>query len=142
MIFRGDGDLLATNAEALVNTVNTVGVMGKGIALQFKLAFPDNYAAYEAACKRGEVQIGRMFVFHRENDPRIIINFPTKRHWRGQSKIEDIKSGLKVLIEVVRKERIKSIAVPPLGCGNGGLDWEEVRPLITHAFSELPDVNA
>jgi O-acetyl-ADP-ribose deacetylase (regulator of RNase III) len=141
MIFRADGDLLATDAEALVNTVNTVGVMGKGIALQFKLAFPDNYAAYEAACKHGEVQIGKMFVFHRENNPRIIINFPTKRHWKGKSKIEDIESGLTALIEVVRKERIKSIAVPPLGCGFGGLDWGEVRPLITQAFSEVPDVS-
>jgi O-acetyl-ADP-ribose deacetylase (regulator of RNase III) len=142
MIFRADGDLLATDAEALVNTVNTVGVMGKGIALQFKLAFPDNYTAYAAACERGEVQIGKMFVFHRrENNPRIIINFPTKRHWKGNSKIEDIKSGLKALIELVKKERIKSIAVPPLGCGNGGLDWGDVRPLITQAFSELPDVN-
>src|SRR5712672_1984646 len=105
MIFRGDGDLLKTPADALVNTVNTVGVMGKGIALQFKLAFPDNYAAYEAACKRGEVQIGKMFLFHREKNPRIIINFPTKRHWKGKSKIEDIKFGLKALIEVVRKEQ-------------------------------------
>jgi O-acetyl-ADP-ribose deacetylase (regulator of RNase III) len=140
MIFRADGDLLATDAEALVNTVNTVGVMGKGIALQFKLAFPDNYAAYETACKRSEVQIGKMFLFHRQNNPRVIINFPTKRHWKGKSKIEDIKAGLKALIEVVKKERITSIAVPPLGCGNGGLDWAEVHPLITQAFAELPDV--
>ena len=140
MIVRGDGDLLKTPAEALVNTVNTVGIMGKGIALQFKLAYPDNYAAYEAACKREEVQIGKMFVFHRENNPRFIINFPTKRHWKGKSKIEDIKSGLKALIEVVKKECIHSIAVPPLGCGNGGLDWDEVRPLIEQAFLELRDV--
>src|SRR5580692_10257343 len=140
MIFRADGDLLATDAEALVNTVNTVGVMGKGIALQFKLAFPDNYTAYEAACKRGEVQIGKMFLFHRHNNPRVIINFPTKRHWKGKSKIEDIKAGLEALIEVVKKEHVSSIAVPPLGCGNGGLDWAEVHPLIAQAFSELPDV--
>ncbi len=140
MIFRGDGDLLKTPADALVNTVNTVGVMGKGIALQFKLAFPDNYAAYEAACKRGDVQIGKMFVFRREKNPRFIINFPTKRHWRGKSKIEDIESGLKALIQVVKEEHIKSIAVPPLGCGNGGLDWEQVRPLIEEAFLELPDL--
>jgi O-acetyl-ADP-ribose deacetylase (regulator of RNase III) len=140
MIFRGDGDLLKTPADALVNTVNTVGVMGKGIALQFKLAFPDNYVAYEAACKHGDVQIGKMFVFRREKNPRFIINFPTKRHWKGKSKIEDIESGLKALIQVVKQERIKSIAVPPLGCGNGGLDWEQVRPLIEEAFLELPDV--
>lgn len=141
MIFHAEGDLLATDADALVNTVNTVGVMGRGIALQFKLAFPENYAAYEAACKREEVQLGKMFVFHRSaNNPRIIINFPTKQHWKGKSKIEDIKSGLKALIEVVKKERIHSIAVPPLGCGNGGLDWDDVRPLIEQAFAELPDV--
>jgi len=140
MIFRGDGDLLKTPADALVNTVNTVGVMGKGIALQFKLAFPDNYAAYEAACNRGDVQIGKMFVFRREKNPRLIINFPTKKHWKGKSKMEDIESGLKALIQVVKKEHIKSIAVPPLGCGNGGLDWEQVRPLIEEAFLELPDV--
>jgi len=141
MVYRAEGDLLATNAEALVNTVNTVGVMGKGIALQFKQAFPDNYAAYEAACKRDEVQVGKMFVFHRSvNNPRIIINFPTKKHWKGKSKIEDIKSGLRALIEVVKEECIHSIAVPPLGCGNGGLDWEEVRPLIEQSFAKLPDV--
>jgi O-acetyl-ADP-ribose deacetylase (regulator of RNase III) len=141
MIFRADGDLLATDAQALVNTVNTVGVMGKGIALQFKLAFPDNYKAYERACKRGDVQIGKMFVFHREDSPRVIINFPTKSHWKGKSKMEDIKSGLKALIQVVKNEHIKSIAVPPLGCGNGGLDWADVQPLITQAFSEVPDVD-
>src|SRR5260370_2421441 len=138
MIYKAEGDLLSTDAEALVNTVNTVGVMGKGIALQFKLAFPDNYSAYEAACKHEEVQIGKMFVFHRENNPRIIINFPTKRHWKGKSKIEDIKSGLKALIKVVRKDNIKSIAVPPLRCGNGGLDWAEVRPWIEQALLDLP----
>src|SRR5260370_36157492 len=119
MIYKAEGDLLSTDAEALVNTVNTVGVMGKGIALQFKQAFPDNYSAYEAACKRGEVQLGRMFVFHRNtlNNPRIIINFPTKEHWRKRSRIEDIESGLQALIEVVESEKIHSIAVPPLGCG-------------------------
>jgi O-acetyl-ADP-ribose deacetylase (regulator of RNase III) len=141
MIYKGHGDLLRTDAEALVNTVNTVGVMGAGIALQFKQAFPENYAAYEAACKREEVKIGKMFVFHRgENNPRIIINFPTKRHWRGMSRIEDIKSGLQALIEIVKKERIRSIAVPPLGCGNGGLDWDVVRPLIEQAFARVPEV--
>jgi O-acetyl-ADP-ribose deacetylase (regulator of RNase III) len=140
MIYKAEGDLLGTNAEALVNTVNTVGVMGKGIALQFKQAFPDNYKAYEAACKHGEVELGRMFVFHRQSDPRIIINFPTKKHWRGKSKIADIESGLRALVEVVRKEKIRSIAVPPLGCGNGGLDWKDVRPRIERAFAELPSV--
>ncbi|MGP0020083.1 MAG: macro domain-containing protein [Candidatus Sulfotelmatobacter sp.] len=141
MIYKAEGDLLGTDAEALVNTVNTVGVMGKGIALQFKMAFPDNYAAYEAACKRDEVQLGKMFVFHRNvGNPRVIVNFPTKGHWRGKSKIEDIESGLRALIDLVKKENIHSIAVPPLGCGNGGLDWDQVRPLIERAFAEVPTV--
>ena len=141
MIYKAEGDLLGTDAEALVNTVNTVGVMGKGIALQFKQAFPDNYKAYEAACKRGEVEPGKMFVFHRSaGNPRVIINFPTKKHWRGKSKIGDIESGLRALIDVVKIERIRSIAVPPLGCGNGGLDWNDVRPLIEKAFSGVPAV--
>src|SRR5260370_31381484 len=142
MIYKAEGDLLSTDAEALVNTVNTVGVMGKGIALQFKQAFPDNYSAYEAACKRGEVELGRMFVFHRNglHNPGIIINFPTKKHWRGKSKIEDIESGLRDLINVVKVENIHSIAVPPLGCGNGGLKWSLVRPRIEQAFAEVPEV--
>jgi O-acetyl-ADP-ribose deacetylase (regulator of RNase III) len=141
MIYKAEGDLLSTDAEALVNTVNTVGVMGKGIALQFKQAFPDNYAAYEAACKRGEVELGKMFVFRRsEGNPRIIINFPTKQHWRAKSKIRDIESGLRDLVRIVKSERIQLIAVPPLGCGNGGLDWSDVRPRIESVFEEVPDV--
>ena len=142
MIYKAEGDLLSTDAEALVNTVNTVGVMGKGIALQFKQAFPDNYAAYATACKRGEVEVGKMFVFHRNtlSNPRIIINFPTKKHWRAKSRIQDVESGLRALIEFVRSEGIRSIAVPPLGCGNGGLDWNQVRPRIEQAFAEVPEV--
>src|SRR5205823_1771855 len=101
-----------------------------------------NYSAYEAACKRGEVQLGKMFVYHRNTftNPRIIVNFPTKQHWRGKSNITDIESGLRELIEVVKTEKIHSIAVPPLGCGNGGLDWAQVRPRIEKAFSQVPDV--
>jgi O-acetyl-ADP-ribose deacetylase (regulator of RNase III) len=142
MILKAKGNLLAADVEALVNTVNSVGVMGKGIALQFKQAFPDNYIAYEAACKRQEVNPGQMFVYHTNtfHNPRFIINFPTKQHWKGKSKIKDIESGLKDLIAVVKAEKIRSIAVPPLGCGNGGLDWAEVRPLIEEAFSNVPDV--
>jgi O-acetyl-ADP-ribose deacetylase (regulator of RNase III) len=105
-------------------------------------AFLDNYAAYAAACKRGEVEPGRMFVFHTNtlHNPRFIINFPTKRHWKGKSRLKDIESGLNDLIEVVQRERIHSIAVPPLGCGNGGLDWDQVRPRIERAFAEVPEV--
>src|SRR5688500_15782969 len=109
--------------------------MGKGIALQFKQAFPENFAAYKKAVKAGEVQPGRMFVHETGfiGDPKYIINFPTKRHWRGKSLLEDIRSGLVDLIEVVRRLEIRSIAVPPLGCGLGGLDWNIVRPLIEEA---------
>jgi O-acetyl-ADP-ribose deacetylase (regulator of RNase III) len=136
------GDILAEDADALVNTVNCVGVMGRGIALQFKNAFPDNFKAYAAACKREEVQPGRMFVFEtgQLTNPRFIINFPTKRHWRGQSRMEDIDAGLVDLVEVIRKHRISSIAIPPLGSGLGGLDWNEVRPRIEealHGFNDL-----
>lgn len=136
------GNLLETNVEALVNTVNTVGVMGKGVALQFKQAFPDNYRAYRRAFERGELSIGNMFVFHtgRLENPRFIINFPTKRNWRQKSRLEDIHLGLVNLVEVIRDLGIHSIAVPPLGCGNGGLDWGQVRPLIENSLRKLVDV--
>jgi O-acetyl-ADP-ribose deacetylase (regulator of RNase III) len=135
------GNLLQADAEALVNTVNTVGVMGKGIALQFKKAFPENFEVYRRACSEGKFHAGRMLVVDTGDlhNPRYIINFPTKRHWRGSSKIEDIDAGLVDLVETVQKLRIRSIAVPPLGCGNGGLKWEDVRPRIVAAFSGLPD---
>lgn len=142
MIVPVTGNLLEAPVEALVNTVNTVGVMGKGIALQFSRAFPENEAAYARACKRGEVKPGEMFIFETMalSGPRYIVNFPTKRHWRAQSRIEDIKDGLVALVRDVQRLKIKSIAVPPLGCGNGGLDWAEVRPLIKRAFEQVPDV--
>jgi O-acetyl-ADP-ribose deacetylase (regulator of RNase III) len=142
MIEVAKGNVLEADVEALVNTVNCVGFMGKGIALQFKQAFPANFRAYEAACRAGEVVPGRMFIFDngRLINPRYIINFPTKRHWRGKSRIADIRSGLKALVADVRRLGVRSIAVPPLGCGLGGLDWREVRPMIEEAFSPLPDV--
>lgn len=138
------GNILAEDAEALVNTVNCVGFMGRGIALQFKKAWPENFKAYEAACRRAEVQPGRMFVFETGQlvSPRYIINFPTKRHWRGKSKIEDIDAGLEALVAEVRARGIRSIAVPPLGAGLGGLDWADVRCRIERALAALPDVRA
>ncbi len=128
--------------EALVNTVNTVGVMGKGIALMFKEAFPENFRAYEQAVKRGEVGTGRMFVTENRalQGPRWLINFPTKRHWRQPSKLDWIVEGLKDLRRVIEEKQIRSIALPPLGCGNGGLDWSEVRPAIETALGDLEDV--
>ncbi len=136
------GDILQAEAEALVNTVNCVGIMGRGIALQFKEMFPANFKAYAAACKREEVQPGRMFVFDTGalTMPRYIINFPTKRHWRGKSRVEDIEAGLVALVREVKAHNIHSIAIPPLGSGLGGLNWADVRPLIERAFSELPEV--
>lgn len=137
------GDLLEQRVDAIVNTVNTVGVMGKGIALQFKRKWPGNTKAYEAACKRGEVVPGKMFVFDNGGlvEPKFIINFPTKRHWRQPSRLSDIDAGLVDLIEQVKRLNIKSIAIPPLGCGNGGLDWSVVRPRIEAAFQELSNVD-
>lgn len=137
------GNLLEADVEALVNTVNTAGVMGKGIALQFRQAFPENYAAYRAACKRGEVQPGAMFVTETGGltNPRYIINFPTKRDWRAKAKMEDIETGLSALVAVIQELNIQSLAVPPLGCGNGGLDWAEVKPKIEAALTPISNVD-
>lgn len=142
MIDISKGNILEADAEALVNTVNCDGFMGKGIALQFKRAYPDNFKAYEAACRAGTVVPGRMLIFDNSRliHPRYVINFPTKRHWRNKSRMEDIESGLNALIADVRRLGLRSIAVPPLGCGLGGLDWREVRPMIEKAFAALPDV--
>ena len=139
MIEYKTGDILDDDAEALVNTVNCVGIMGRGIALQFKNAFPENFRAYEQACKRHEVGPGRMFVFKNDSltNPRIIINFPTKRHWRGKSRMEDIETGLQALVAELRARKIHSIAIPPLGSGLGGLDWADVRQRIEEALSNL-----
>ncbi len=135
------GDIFAEDVEALVNTVNCVGAMGRGIALQFKKAFPDNYRAYASACKREEVLPGKMFVFETGEltNPRFIINFPTKRHWRGRSRMEDIEAGLAALAEEIRARHIRSIAIPPLGCGLGGLVWNDVRLRIQAALESLKD---
>jgi len=144
MIRFATGDIFAEDAEALVNTVNCVGVMGRGLALQFKKVFPENFRAHAEACRRGEVKPGRMFVFETGalTNPRYIVNFPTKRHWRGASRIEDIDSGLKDLVAVIRVRGIRSIAVPPLGCGLGGLEWAEVRPRIERALQGCDDLQA
>ncbi|WP_207546425.1 macro domain-containing protein [Mycolicibacterium monacense] len=139
----GEGSLLRADADALVNTVNTVGVMGKGIALQFKRAYPKMFKDYERAAKAGEVRLGRIHVWptNQMTGPRFVLNFPTKGHWRAGSRLGDIETGLTDLVAVVRDLEIKSIAVPPLGCGNGGLSWADVEPRIRSAFSTLPDVD-
>jgi O-acetyl-ADP-ribose deacetylase (regulator of RNase III) len=143
MIELTKGNLLEAPAEALVNTVNTAGIMGKGIALQFKQAYPQMFRDYERACKAGEVQLGTVQVFDLgglAGGPRWIINFPTKGHWRAGSRMADIETGLNDLVATIKRLHIRSIAVPPLGCGNGGLDWNEVRPRIESAFAGLPEV--
>ena len=138
------GNLLEADAEALVNTVNCVGVMGKGVALQFKQAFPQNFTAYEQACRRKELQPGRMLVVPTMGmgNPKYIINFPTKAHWKGKSRLEYIDAGLEALVEEIQRLGIQSVAVPPLGCGNGGLDWKDVKPRIQAAFEQIPHVRA
>jgi O-acetyl-ADP-ribose deacetylase (regulator of RNase III) len=144
MIVEGHGNLLEADAEALVNTVNTVGVMGKGIALQFKRAFPANFRAYRDACRRGEVRLGHVWTFDTgaPGPHRYILNFPTKGHWRDNSRLEDVRAGLDSLLAIVAERGITSVGIPALGCGNGGLDWRDVRPLIQNAFADLPDVRA
>lgn len=139
-IERGQGNLLTADVDALVNTVNTEGVMGKGLALQFRKAFPEAFTSYEQACKAGTVEVGRMHVVRRLASPRFIVNFPTKKHWRQPSKLSYVRDGLRDLVAQVRALGIKSIALPPLGCGNGGLEWAEVKPLIVAAFMEVPEV--
>lgn len=137
------GDILKDEAEALVNTVNCVGAMGRGIALQFKKAFPDNFKNYAKACKNNEVKPGRMFVYQNETliGSQFIINFPTKRHWREKSYMEDIDLGLKALVNVIKKNKIHSIAIPALGSGLGGLSWVQVKPKIVEALQDIPDLH-
>lgn len=143
MIELTQGDILKAHTEALVNTVNCVGVMGRGIALQFRKAFPENFKAYERLCDRKQLHPGQVFVYDlgRLESPRYVINFPTKRHWKGKSKLEDIRAGLEALVREIQVRGIRSVAIPPLGCGLGGLDWNVVRPMIEEAFYALPEVH-
>lgn len=136
------GDLLAEPAEALVNPVNCEGFMGRGLAKQFKEAWPDNFRAYAAACAANDLRPGRVHVFEtgRMFPPRYIVNFPTKRRWRERSRLAYVVEGLASLVEEIRRRAIRSVAIPPLGAGLGGLSWPEVRDLIVRAVAELPDV--
>ena len=142
MIEYKTGDLFDEDVEALVNSVNCVGVMGRGIALQFKNRFPANFKAYAKACNLDEVRPGRVFVYEsgQMTNPRYIVNFPTKRHWRGKSRMEDIEAGLVDLVREVEERNIRSIAIPPLGTNLGGLQWADVRPRIEAAFEGLDDL--
>ncbi len=140
MFHEKTGNIIESQAEALVNTVNTVGVMGKGIALQFKKEFPNNFKAYQQACANGLVKIGNMFVFEEVSllrGKKLIINFPTKTDWRKPSEYDYIEQGLVDLVRIIKEHRPKSIAIPPLGAGNGGLDWSKVRDLIRKYLHEV-----
>lgn len=136
------GNLLEAKTQALVNTVNTVGVMGKGIALQFKEAFPGNFRIYTTACKNKELVPGKLLVVKEQtfNGEKIIINFPTKTEWYQKSKYEYIEDGLKDLVNVIKAYKIESIAIPPLGCGNGGLKWDKVKALIEEYLGDIPNI--
>ncbi|MGI9558790.1 MAG: macro domain-containing protein [Thermodesulfobacteriota bacterium] len=147
--YKKEGSIVEEQADVLVNTVNCVGVMGKGVAKEFKRKFNKNFEEYEAACKKKEVKPGEMFLYkvcdkgNGMSDmfslPKYIVNFPTKQHWRAKSRMEYIEDGLKDLVKKIqrRKSYIQSIAIPPLGCGAGGLDWSIVRPLIERAFEDM-----
>jgi len=137
-----EGNLLDAPTDALVNAVNIEGVMGKGVALQFKERFPEMFEAYRQACAAGAVQPGRMHVFDRASvaRPRFIINFPTKRDWRSPSRMEDVESGLLALADEIRSRQIRSVALPALGCGNGGLAWKAVLPCIRASLERLEGV--
>jgi O-acetyl-ADP-ribose deacetylase (regulator of RNase III) len=139
MITYTTGNLLAAGTDALVNAVNTVGIMGKGIALQFRETFPENYLAYRAACKTGALTIGRVLVteINRAHGLRYIINFPTKEHWKNPSQLGYIRLGLIALKAAIVEYQILSVAIPALGCGNGGLNWKEVRSLMEQALGDL-----
>jgi O-acetyl-ADP-ribose deacetylase (regulator of RNase III) len=143
MITYHHGNILEAPVEAVVNTVNCVGVMGKGLALLVKQTWPDVFAEYAAAAKRGDIVPGQMHVVRRSTleKPRFVVNFPTKRHWRAPSSLEDVESGLRDLVWLVREMELPSIAVPALGCGNGGLDWTIVRACIEEAFASMPEVD-
>ncbi len=144
MITFTQGNLLEADVEAAVNTVNTVGIMGKGIALMFKERFPQNFEAYAHACEDKEVRIGKMFVSENREffGPKWIVNFPTKTHWRANTQLEWIEKGLQDLIWVIKEKNIRSIAIPPLGCGNGGLNWDDVRPLVVAALEKVEGLEA
>jgi O-acetyl-ADP-ribose deacetylase (regulator of RNase III) len=139
MINYTTGNLLEADTQALVNTVNTVGVMGKGIALQFAERFKTNLKLYKEACKNGTLEVGKLLVVTDAdmNGERLIINFPTKKDWKHRSSYAYVEDGLKALVELIQDRKIESIAVPPLGCGNGGLQWAKVKPMIEEYLGAL-----
>ncbi|MEZ5427348.1 MAG: macro domain-containing protein [Pyrinomonadaceae bacterium] len=143
MIKETAGNLFEAKTEAIINAVNTVGVMGKGLAWQFRQRFSDEYFKdYQRACQNGDLRIGRVQIYQLGTDgyPKYIINFPTKRHWREKSRIEYVENGLENLAEVLQQHKIKSVAMPALGCGLGGLEWADVKSLIEKEFADQRSV--
>ncbi len=140
MIHDAHGDILLARTQALVIPVNIVGVMGAGLALEFKKRYPDNYRAYRSACQSGNLVVGRVFTYTLPKGPgtRYLINFPTKRNWRDNSRLDDIELGLLALVMEAHRLDLVALAIPALGCGFGGLEWSEVRPLIHDAFTGQP----
>ncbi|WP_338815028.1 macro domain-containing protein [Bernardetia sp. Wsw4-3y2] len=140
------GNILESNTEVIINPVNTVGVMGKGLALQFKQKFPTNYKIYKEACKNKTIDIGKLLLvsdFKNESNlerKQFIINFPTKKHWRNPSKIEYIEEGLKDLVRIIETQKFESMAIPALGCGLGGLEWEDVRFLLEKYLEKIEGI--
>lgn len=140
--YKTGGNIVDESADALVNTVNCVGVMGKGVAAEFKKRFPDNFDKYATACSKNKIKPGEMFIVKTGlMFPDYIVNFPTKQHWRGGSKMQYIEDGLKDLVTKIKRRKVRSIAMPPLGCGFGGLKWSEVRPLIEKSFEGMDDLD-
>ena len=137
------GDLLQDPSHAIVNTVNCVGVMGKGLALQFKQAFPNYFIAYKEVCNIGILRPGFMYTYKHtiDNKHQYIISFPTKDHFKNPSKLQYIENGLLDLKRVIKKYNIQSIAIPPLGCGLGGLKWTDVEPLIHKHLADIPNLD-
>lgn len=139
MIVSAVGNIFNAPAEVLVNPVNCVGVMGRGLAFQFKKKFPGNFDMYSVACKRGELTPGKVYTVQERG--KFIVNFPTKDHWKDPSRLEWIETGLDSLIDEICNLELKTVAIPALGCGLGGLDWyEEVRSLIISKFEEYPEI--
>lgn len=134
-------DIFCTDSEAIVNPVNCVGVMGKGLALEFKKKYPQNFLAYEKACKENKVHLGKMFIYQRSELPYFIVNFPTKLHWRDKSRLEDIECGLINLSRWIGREKVKSISIPYIGCGLGGLNHHDVLPLVYLHLNNFPDLH-
>ena len=137
-----DNNLFESNAQVLVNTVNTVGVMGKGVAKEFKKRYPEMFEIYKKQCKAGKFKTGDLWLYKDPDSGKSVLNFPTKEHWRGRSKVEYIESGLKKFVKKYEEKGITSIAFPMLGCSNGGLDWKtQVQPLMEKYLKDLPNID-